>query len=61
MSPVQFCFRKGVSKTDALSFFKESVCISIDTISIVQTAILNLSKESDFISYDILIEKLKNS
>ena len=59
MNPLQFGFRKGVSKADALLFFIESFCKSSDSNNIVQNALLDLSKAFGSIFQDILIEELK--
>ena len=58
MNSLQFGFRKSVSTADALLFFIETVCKSIDSNNIVQSALLNLPKAFDSISHDILIERL---
>ena len=60
MNWLQFGFRKNNSTVDALLFFIESVCEIVDSNNFVQTAHLGLMKAFDFISHDILLDKLKN-
>ena len=55
---LEFGFRKQFSKADGF-FFIESIRKSIDSINIVQTALLDHSKGFDSMSHDILKEKLK--
>ena len=59
MNPLQFGCQTGVSTADAFLFSIESNRKIIDSKSIVQTALLDLSKAFDSLSHDILIEKLK--
>ena len=58
-NPLQVVFPKLVSTADALLFFIESVCKSIDSNNIVQTALWDPLKAFDSKSDDILIETQK--
>ena len=59
LSQVQFGFRKNFAATDALVYATEKIRKEIDCNQIVTAAFLDLSKAFDSISYEIILEKLK--